>query len=94
MPSGRCYAPPGADPKLPTTGSIDAQSVKAADTLGAHSRGYDASKRINTRKRHVVVDSLGLLPTVIVTAASVHDRDETCQLLAVLRERFSTTTLV
>jgi hypothetical protein len=49
--------------------------VKAADTVGADSRGYDAGKRINGRKRHVVVDSLGLLLTVLVTAASVQDRD-------------------
>jgi hypothetical protein len=42
----------------------------------------------------VVVDSLGLLLTVIVTAASVQDRDGAFRLLAVLRERFSTITLV
>jgi transposase len=80
--------------ELPTAGSIDSQSVKAADTVGAQSRGYDAGKRINGRKRHVVVDSLGLLLAVIVTAASVQDRDGACRLLAVLRERFSTIALV
>jgi transposase len=80
--------------ELPTAGSIDPQSVKAADTVGAHSRGYDAGKRINGRKRHVVVDSLGLLLTVIVTAASVQDRDAAFPLLALLRERFSTISLI
>ena len=80
--------------ELPTAGSIDSQSVKAADTVGAQSRGYDAGKRINGRKRHVVVDSLGLPLTVIVTAASVHDRDGAFRLLALLRERFSTLSLV
>ncbi len=80
--------------ELPTAGSIDSQSVKAADTVGADSRGYDAGKRINGRKRHIVVDSLGLLLTVIVTAASVQDRDGAFRLLAVLRERLSTITLV
>jgi transposase len=48
----------------------------------------------NGRKRHVVVDLLGLLLAVIVTAASVQDRDVACRLLTVLRERFSTITLV
>jgi transposase len=80
--------------ELPTAGSIDSQSVKAADTVGADTRGYDAGKRINGRKRHVAVDSLGLLLTVLVTAASVQDRDGAFRLLALLRERFSTITLV
>jgi transposase len=79
---------------LPTAGSIDSQSVKAADTVGAASRGYDGGKKINGRKRHIAVDTLGLLLTVIVTAASVQDRDGAFRLLALLRERFSTITLV
>lgn len=79
---------------LPTAGSIDSQSVKAADTVGAASRGFDAGKEINGRKRHIAVDTLGLVLTVIVTAASVQDRDGAFRLLAVLRERFSTITLV
>jgi transposase len=73
---------------------MDSQSVKAADTVGAATRGYDAAKRINGRKRHLVVDSLGLLLTVIVTAASVQDRDGAFRLLALLRQRFSTITVV
>jgi transposase len=80
--------------ELPTAGSMDSQSVKAADTVGAATRGYDAAKRINGRKRHLVVDSLGLLLTVIVTAASVQDRDGAFRLLALLRQRFSTITVV
>ncbi|MGH3900782.1 MAG: transposase [Pseudonocardiaceae bacterium] len=79
---------------LPTAGSSDSPSVKAADTVGAASRGFDAGKRINGRKRHLAVDTLGLVLTVIVTAASVQDRDGACRLLALLRERFSTIVLV
>jgi hypothetical protein len=80
--------------ELPTADSIYSQSVKAADTVGAQGSGYDAGKRINRHKRHVVVDSLDLLLTVIVTAVSVQDREGAFRLLAVLREWFSTITLV
>jgi transposase len=78
----------------PTAAVIDSQSVKAADTVGAASRGYDGGKKINGRKRHAAVDCLGLLLVVTVTAASVQDRDGACPLLALLRERFSTISLI
>jgi transposase len=80
--------------ELPTAGSIDSQSVKAADTGRAATRGFDGGKKINGRKRHLAVDCLGLLLTVVVTTAGVQDRDGACPLLALLRERFSTITLV
>jgi len=79
---------------LPTAGSVDSQSVKAADTVGAASRGYDAGKKINGRKRHLAVDTCGLLLAVVVSAASVQDRDGAGPLLALLRERFSTLVMV
>ena len=79
---------------LPTAGSIDSQSVKAADTVGTASRGYDGGKKINGRKRHIAVDTLGLLLVVLVTPASVQDRDGAAPLLAMLRQRFSTITLI
>ena len=59
----------------PSAGIIDSQSVKAADTVGRDTRGYDAGKKINGRKRFIVTDTLGLLITVTVCAASVQDRD-------------------
>ena len=74
---------------LPTAGSIDSQSVKAADTVGNASRGYDGGKKINGRKRHIAVDTLGLLLVVFVTPASVQDRDGAYPLLALLRQQFS-----
>ena len=59
----------------PSAGIVDSQSVKGADTVSAPTRGYDAGKKINGRKRHIVVDTIGLLLVVMVTAASVQDRD-------------------
>ncbi|MFD0443113.1 transposase [Streptomyces indonesiensis] len=58
----------------PTAGVIDSQSVKADAVVGTDSRGFDGGKNINGRKRHVVVDTLGLLLGVMVTAADVGDR--------------------
>ncbi|MFI9749726.1 IS5 family transposase [Streptomyces collinus] len=58
----------------PTAGVIDSQSVKADAVVGADSRGFDGGKLVNVRKRHVVVDTLGLLLGVMVTAADVGDR--------------------
>ncbi len=58
----------------PSAGIVDSQSVKGADTVPSQTRGYDAGKKINGRKRHIVVDTIGLLLVVMVTAASVQDR--------------------
>ena len=68
----------------PTAAIIDSQSVKAAETVSQAYRGYDAGKKINGRKRHIVVDTLGLLLCVLVTAASVQDRDGARPLLTKL----------
>jgi transposase len=59
----------------PTAAIIDAQSVKGADTVASATRGYDAGKKVNGRKRHVVVDTIGMVLLVMVTTASVQDRD-------------------
>lgn len=63
----------GRDPE-PTAAVIDSQSVKADAVVGSDSRGFDGGKLVNGRKRHVVVDTLGLLLGVIVTAADIGDR--------------------
>jgi transposase len=69
----------------PSAAIIDSQSVRAADTVPKQSRGYDAAKKINGRKRHLAVDTLGLLLAIVVTAASVQDRDGARPLLWRLR---------
>jgi transposase len=58
----------------PSAAIIDSQSVKAAETVGAGSRGFDSGKKINGRKRHLAVDVEGLLLAVVVTAANIGDR--------------------
>jgi transposase len=78
----------------PTAAIIDSQSVRGADTVPAPTRGWDNGKKVGGRKRHVAVDCLGLLLAVVVTAANVQDRDGAHPLLALLRERFSTISLV
>ncbi|GAA1963381.1 IS5 family transposase [Catenulispora subtropica] len=74
----------GRDPE-PSAAIIDSQSLRAAETVGGAQRGYDGGKKINGTKRHVVVDTLGLLLTVLVTAASVFDRDGAQPLLHRMR---------
>jgi transposase len=78
----------------PSAAVVDSQSVKAAETVGATSRGYDAGKKINGTKRHIVVDTLGLLLVVVVTAACVQDRDAARPLLQRLTRSFQRVRLV
>lgn len=74
----------GRDPQ-PSAGIIDAQSIRAAETVSRDTRGYDAGKKINGRKRHIATDTLGLLLMVTVTAAHVPDRRAAHLLLRLLR---------
>ena len=51
--------------------------------------GFDSAKQVKGRKRHILVDTLGLLIAVVVTAASVQDRDGAKKLLGILRHWFT-----
>ena len=64
----------GRDPQ-PTAAVVDSQSVRAADTVPRATRGWDNAKKVNGRKRPIAVDAMGLLLAVVITAASVQDRD-------------------
>src|SRR4051812_1002953 len=56
----------------PSGAVVDSQSVQTTEQGGV--RGYDAAKNVSGRKRHVLVDTLGLVLLVVVTAANAQDR--------------------
>jgi putative transposase len=62
-----------------SAGIIDSQSVKSTEV--SDERGYDAGKKVNGRKRHILVDTIGMIIAVIVLPANIQDRDAAKQLL-------------
>jgi transposase len=78
----------GRDPE-PSAAVIDSQSVheSAEGVVPAATSGFDGWKKVNGRKRHLLVDTLGLLIAVVVTKASAADRDVAPLLLRTARRR-------
>src|SRR3954469_24781637 len=70
----------------PSGAVVDSQSVQTTEQGGI--RGYDAAKNVSGRKRHVLVDTLGLVLLVVITAANAQDRAAGRILLTMLAVRF------
>ena len=81
----QCRAQAGREAS-PTVAIIDSQSVKSAEKGGRaiDPPGYDAGKRIKGKKRHLLVDTEGLVLQFVVHAADIQDRDGGVLLLATL----------
>lgn len=76
---GSCARRPARIP-LPRPGSSSVQSAKTTE-VGGDQRGYDGAKKVKGRKRHLVVDTLGLILVVVVHAANVPDDSGACLVL-------------
>ncbi len=63
-------------------------SVEKITSEECDERGYDAGKKVNGRKRHILTDTLGLLLVVVVLSANIRDRDAAKTVLEKLQGRF------
>jgi len=71
----------------PSVGIIDSQSMDTTEVSGEE-RGYDAAKNVHGRKRHIIVDTLGLIMVIVIHAASIQDYDGAKLVFQALGERF------
>ncbi|MBV7700991.1 IS5 family transposase [Streptomyces sp. TRM70350] len=78
----------------PSAAVVDSQSLRAAANIPRSTSGWDGGKKVSGRKRHLVVDCLGLVLVVMVTAASVQDRDAAVTLLERMRKLYFSARLV
>lgn len=69
----------------PVVGIIDAQSVKST-LVSSQDKGFDAGKKIKGIKRHIIVDTVGLILAVVIQSASVQDRDGAISVIEKLTE--------
>jgi hypothetical protein len=90
----RCVSRSGRSKAAPSAALIDSQTVRAAETVGRSSRGFDAGKKANGRKRHILTDTWGWLLSVLVIGAAVQDRDAGYLLMWMLRSVFPTVRVV
>lgn len=81
----------GREPE-PSAAILDSQSVKTTETRGV--RGYDAGKKVKRRKRHILVDTTGLILMVVVHAANIQDRDGAKLVLEQIKGKFSRLQLI
>ncbi|MFD7053399.1 transposase [Streptomyces mirabilis] len=91
-PAARLGEDAGRDPE--PSAVIDTRSLRAPPTIPRSTSGWDGGKEVGGRKQYVMVDCLGLLLVVMVTAASVQDRDAAGPVPARLRARFRKIQLV